>query len=139
MRYNIWNALLQDKLDFIRKALITLDENILFFVIYKVQVSRTWPNRMLAFCLKGISPGTWTYLWEFISQRLELDAALATKLRSASWSNIHDLARPIRQSANTSIDWKKKDEVKESVELASMIFAKESEIELNSMIKGLFY
>jgi len=143
MRYNIWNALLQDKLDFTRKALITLDENILFFVrnFYKVQVSRTWPNRMLEFCLKGISPGMWAYLWEFISQRLDLDAALASKPGSGSWSNIHDLAKTNKAINVSSIDWRKKDEVKESVERAKMIVAnyERSRDELSLDDQGHFY
>jgi hypothetical protein len=105
MRYNIWNALLQDKLDFIRKAIVTLDANVLFFVrnFYKVQVSRTWPNRMLEFCLKGISPGMWAYLWEFISQRLELESGLQSS-GSGSWSNIHDLAKSSKAINVSSID-----------------------------------
>jgi hypothetical protein len=60
------NALLQDRSDITRNVLKQLEANCLCFVqiLYKTQVANNWPNRMLEFCLKLISPGQWTYLWD---------------------------------------------------------------------------
>jgi hypothetical protein len=142
MRYNIWNALLQDKLDFTRKAIITLDTNVLFFLknFWRTQVGRSWPNRMLEFCLKGISPGFWAYLYEFIQQRLDLEAELAKPSGSGSWSNIQDLVKDNKAINVSTIDWRKKEEVRESIERAKNIvkYYEESQQDL-FQVDGNFY
>jgi hypothetical protein len=123
VRYNIWNALLQDKLDYIRESLVTLDSNVLYFVqvFWRIQVSRTWPNRMLEFCLKLLSPGPWAYFFEFVRTKLDLENELAKPSGSGSWSNIHDLVKDNKAINVNTIDWRKKEEIRLSIERAAKI------------------
>jgi len=118
LRYNIWNALLQDKLETNRKAVVTLDVNIAFFLnnFWKIQVSSTWPNRMLEFCLKILSPGPWAYFYELSRTKLDLEQEAASTPGSGSWSNIHDLVKNNNAINVNSIDWRKKDQIRLAIE-----------------------
>nr|UIW13840.1 MAG: RNA-dependent RNA polymerase [Rhizoctonia solani mitovirus 67] len=122
MRYNIMNALLQDRLNAKRNAIKQLDTNIAYFLdnFWKLQVGRSWPNRMLEFCLKVFSPGPWAYFLEFIQTKLDLEQAVPSA-NSGSWSNIQDLAKGSPAINIVDIDWRKKDQIREAIERAKVI------------------
>lgn len=123
MRYNIWNALLQDRLDTNRKAIEQLEVNIKYFLenFWKIQVSRSWPNRMLEFLLKVLSPGPWAYFYEYISAKLDLAEGISKAGKSGSWSNIYDLVKDNSAINVANIDWRRKEQVRQAVERAKVI------------------
>lgn len=124
LRYNIWNALLQDKLDTTRNAIKSLDASVVYFLnnFWKMHTSKGWPNRLLEACLKMMGPGVWAYFYSFIETKLALDESLQSR-GDGSWANIQALAQANDAINVSNIDWRERDKVKESIERAAKLVA----------------
>lgn len=120
----IKSALVQVIIEDRAKAQSNLNDAVKYFSNnwWKTMTARGWPNRMLEFLLKVISPGWWAYVSNFADKQLELDASLGCLSGDYSVQGlIHTISHDPFAIDVQNIDWKDRDAVKSSVERGSRI------------------
>jgi hypothetical protein len=109
LRYHIYNALLQLRIDDKREATKTFLAEREFFYRnwWKTFSTKNAPHRILEFLLKVWGPGFWIYAIDFI--KCEADLAKSTLLNvDPTWSVIQKMAREDVSINVSSIDWTQK-------------------------------
>lgn len=138
----IKSALLQVEINEKAKAQSNLDGAVLYFIrnFWKIQTARGWPNRMLEFLLKVISPGVWTYYAEFITQQLAI-SQFSNSTSGFDWAGLaqHLSKTPLSLDVG-NVNWKSREQVRKVSENARAIMAAiDQQLEDLRFIDGDFY
>jgi hypothetical protein len=113
LRYHIYNALLQLRVNDKREALKQFEKNKLYFYEnwFRVYSCKNWPHRILEFLLKLVGPGFWIYGFSFETTEKELSKSVLLNA-DPTWDLIKNLAREDVAINVANIDWTQKALVK---------------------------
>lgn len=131
----IKSALVQTIIEDKAKAQSNLDASVAKFLseFGTTMVSRGWPNRVLEFLLKIVSPGVFAYFYGFIEQQKSLDEALDSISKDYSMAGLkHTVANTPFNIDVSNIDWKDKKAVQENIDRARAI-CKAFEVQMNDL------
>lgn len=106
------------------KAQSNLDANVVYFLknFESTLVGKGWPNRLIEYLLKIVSPGVWAYYFNFVEQQIALDSALGAVSGDYSMQGLQKLvSSPPFNIDISNIDWKDRTLVKETIERANDI------------------